>query len=144
MPVDLWRYSKDEREIIAIVERSKGQPLTQEEINLSLRQAFAIGELEVEPKIVPVTTVDLSHYSKEEREIIEYLQKDEGRPLTQEEINLDLAQAWAIGHLEVEPEIVPVTLTEKLAANPRFKPAKSETAVVIVGARPAVQDDESS
>ena len=40
--------------------------------------------------------VDLSHYSKAEREIIEYLQKDEGRPLTQGEINLALEQAKAI------------------------------------------------
>jgi hypothetical protein len=41
-------------------------------------------------------TVDLSRYSAREREIIDYLQKDEGRPLKQEEINLGLEQARAI------------------------------------------------
>lgn len=34
--VDLSHYSVGERDIIAVVERSKGAPLTQEEINLSL------------------------------------------------------------------------------------------------------------
>jgi hypothetical protein len=32
-----------------------------------------------------VIVVDLSHYSEAEREIIDYLQRCEGRPLTQEE-----------------------------------------------------------
>jgi hypothetical protein len=36
------RYSKREREIIAICERYHDRPLTQEEINLSLEQARAI------------------------------------------------------------------------------------------------------
>ena len=57
----------------------------------------------------PKLPVDLSRYSKEEREIIDIVQSGRDRPLTQEEINLSLHQAWMIGHLVVEPEIVPVT-----------------------------------
>jgi hypothetical protein len=40
--------------------------------------------------------VDLSRYSKAEREIIDLVQKRQGRALTQEEINLSLEQARAI------------------------------------------------
>ena len=40
--------------------------------------------------------VDLSRYTKAEREIIEFLQRRKSRPLTQEEINLSLEQARAI------------------------------------------------
>jgi predicted protein tyrosine phosphatase len=35
--------SKEEAEIVAIVEKSKGRKLTQQEINLSLRQARDLG-----------------------------------------------------------------------------------------------------
>jgi hypothetical protein len=38
-------------------------------------------------------------YSPEEQEIIDYLEKSRGRPLTEQEINLSLAQARAIGEL---------------------------------------------
>jgi hypothetical protein len=34
-----------------------------------------------------------------EQEIIDYLEKDRGRPLTEQEINLSLEQARMIGHL---------------------------------------------
>jgi hypothetical protein len=40
--------------------------------------------------------VDPSHYSEEERAIIAYVERSEGRPLTQDEINLSLAQAWPL------------------------------------------------
>ena len=38
-------------------------------------------------------TIDLSRYSKRERELIEWMQRDKGRPLTREEINLSLEGA---------------------------------------------------
>ena len=44
----------------------------------------------------PIGTVDLSRYSKAEREIINLMQKGEDRPLTQEQINNGLEQAKAI------------------------------------------------
>jgi hypothetical protein len=40
----------------------------------------------------PTPAVDLSRYSPAEREIIEVVARDKGRPLTQEEINMSLEQ----------------------------------------------------
>jgi hypothetical protein len=39
------QYTADEQSIIDLVERTKGRKLTQQEINLSLDQARALGEL---------------------------------------------------------------------------------------------------
>jgi hypothetical protein len=42
----------EEREIVAALERSRGRPLTPEEINLSLEQARALGE--IADSVVPI------------------------------------------------------------------------------------------
>ena len=39
------RLNAEEREIVAALEGSRGRPLTPEEINLSLEQARALGEI---------------------------------------------------------------------------------------------------
>jgi hypothetical protein len=44
----------------------------------------------------PKDVVDLSRYSPAEREIIDFLQKDWGRPITQGEIDFQLDQAKSI------------------------------------------------
>jgi hypothetical protein len=41
----------------------------------------------------------VSEYSPEEQELIDWLQKVEGRPLTQQQINLAIRQAREIGDL---------------------------------------------
>jgi hypothetical protein len=44
----------------------------------------------------PSNAVDLSRYSPAEREIINFLQKDRGRPMTQGEIDFQLDQAKSV------------------------------------------------
>jgi hypothetical protein len=43
----------EEQEIVATLERSRGRPLTPEEINLSLEQARALGQIE-EAEVMPM------------------------------------------------------------------------------------------
>ena len=46
------RLTAEEQEIVAALERSRGRPLTPEEINLSLEQARALGQ--IADNVVPI------------------------------------------------------------------------------------------
>lgn len=107
--------SREERQIIDVVEKDFRRPLTEREINLSLEHARTMGDLSTPVKAVAVL---LTTMEQQEKEIIAYIEKSKGRPLTKQEINLSLEQARAMGDLSERVKTFAISLTAILPKLP--------------------------
>ena len=90
------KRTAEEEEYIDFIEKRCGHPLTDSAKRLAIRQARLCAELR---PFLDEIAERLPERTPEEQELIAFMEKHYGRPLTEPEKNVTIAQAKMIGNL---------------------------------------------